>query len=323
MALGKLLREDIFRRIEMEYKQEGIIISALDYKERNRLFVANKELWSEPDAAYREGVNVVCPICLEVLEYAKCPLDPLERRFARHKRGGGKPACKELTKGRIHDIHLGVDKLFGPDPRKKRKEKTLNLEPIKIEKLQDIPGSDFYVKQNPYDYIDGEPMHRLFLFEGSGDEKIKAICGIMSEMDDVLGVSETNGQAIVEVRNFEKQYDCFLDQNIVTFVIKTTSGDLNCELRFDVEFCDELEYDETGKPMTRLQDAILSACTLQDQYDEANGITRLYPNKRSVLIKGVFHKKKAIHNGKTHIVIFKVKVFSDWDIYVVPNDMYK
>ncbi len=66
--------------------------------------------------------------------------------FIRHKSGDGNPLCNAVVKGKVIELSLGIESLFGEDPKKKT-EKNLDPIPVKPKSLADVNKSVEYLKQ--------------------------------------------------------------------------------------------------------------------------------------------------------------------------------
>lgn len=117
MVLRKFLREDVLLKMERQLNSTGKSLHEMSVMERIELF-KDRDIWISPEKAHKYEITICCPICLEKLGIASCPLDRLGRKYARHKKGGGTPKCRDMNKERIRDFNLGLDTLFGPDPKK-------------------------------------------------------------------------------------------------------------------------------------------------------------------------------------------------------------
>ena len=323
--LRKILREDILIRVEQQLDSSGINLREMSVRDKIELLKNEKDIWISPDKAYEYEIAIRCPICLQNLKLASCPQDPLGRKYARHEKGGGTPRCREMIKGRIRDLSLGVDDLFGPDPKRKRKDNGPNLIPVKVKNLKDITEmEDVYYHQDPFAVIiinaKKIPMHHFLMLEGSNEEKIRALFGFPSKADTTLGIPETNGQFIIEVRNREEQP--YYDENTVVFYTERIINGRIYRVVVDVHFRDEIEFDESGMPMDRLQDKVLNVCAIPEQHDADNQITKIFPNRTPVLLKGILRQKKRLHYERVDLLVFDMDVYSDWDIYACPDDIY-
>lgn len=310
------LNASILQRIDEEYVKKGKSIYSLPYDVRSVLF-EKYDIWETPANAYDKGISLACPICLKIMNNWS---PDGKRRFIRHKPGEGNPLCEAVIKGKVYDITLGIDDLFGPDPKKKKKTTEIDIKPVKPKTLENVYKSPTYYRQNPETMINGIPLHQMMLLEGSGKEKVTALFHMTSRFDNVLGVAETNGQFIMELRNKKEQP--YYEKDTINFYNAWMINGRKYQIFVDAHFHDGIEYDENGKAKERLKDKILKICAYPDQYDKENDITKIYPNRTPVLIKGIYRFKKTIHHDNTDIIVFDVDVYSDWDIYACPDDIY-
>lgn len=318
------LKVNVLQIIDEECIKNGDSIYQLPYEERNALF-RTYPVWDTPDHAYEEGIALACPICLKTMDNWS---PDGKKRFIRHKRGEGNPLCEAVIKGKVYDITLGIDKLFGPDPNKIKKVKGTDIIPVRLKSLEDLPKSPSYFRQDPETQINGIPLHRIMLLEGSGKEKVKALFDLPSKYDKLLGIPETNGQIIMEMRNkteqpFEEIQPYDKEEKAVFYNVWEIDNH-KYYIYVDAHFHDELEFDDNGKAKDRLKYRILEVCALPGQHDEKNNIIPIYPNRTPILIKGTFRqKKRIIHYESADVLVFDVDVYSDWNIYACPEDMYK